>query len=326
MIVKKKKPLKVIKAAKTEAVVEVKKPTDLREIMDWSHQFMMIYSGVENETYFDLLYDMGIRDFLMSYHYITKKRISLAKRFEGKDDVRLFIDSGAYTYLTDLEYSKVTTEEWEKHLHKYLAWTKANKKYIFSIANFDFEDLVTPPVVAEWNKKYFEPFMLNEGIPVCFVWHPNTYQTWDYYCQRYPYVGFSSTNLLGESLTLDEYMEKLRTAEKHDSLVHGFGMTRTTMLTQLPFYTSDSTTWLVGLQYGEINYWTGTKMTRLKKEKWKGEHLDKIVNKYNLNRTKLLEEDTEELIRANIHAFMDAQEYINQRLISRMYWIKARAV
>ena len=314
------KPKEAVKKA-----VETKH-VNLREIIDWSHQFQMIYSGVENDVYFDLLYGMGIRDFLMSHYYITKKRISLHKRFEGKEATRLFIDSGAYTYMSDIEFKDVTVPEWEKKLVGYLEWAKRNKEYLFAIANFDFELIVGATVVAEWNKKYFEPFMLETGIPVCFVHHgASSYHPWEYYCKRYPYVGFSSVSD-GESLDLDEYHSRLKTAEKYDAVVHGFGMTKTSLLTELPFYTSDSTTWLVGLQYGEINYWTGNKMTRLKKEKWKGEYLDTVVNKYALNRTKLLEEDTSELIKANIHAFMDAQEYINQRLISRMYWLKARAV
>ena len=318
--------LKVKKSIKAgNNTVEVKKTYDnLREIMDWSHQFQMIYSGVENESYFDLLYSMGIRDFLMSYHYITKKGINLNTRLKNREDVRLFIDSGAHTYQNDIEYENVTEKEWEEHLKKYLGWVRKNKEHIFAIASFDFENLVTPQIVGEWNQKYFEPFMLETGIPVCFVWHQNSFHKWEYYCQRYPYVGFSSVNTEGVPINLEEYAEKIRVAEKFDSLVHGFGMTRTAMLTELPFYTSDSTTWLVGLQYGEINYWTGSKMTRLKKDKWKGEYLDVLCNTYGLNKTKLLEEETSELIRANIFAFISAQEYVNSRLKSRMYWLKAR--
>ena len=300
-------------------------PTSLRDIMDFSQLFRIIYSGVENESYYDILYNMGIRNFLMSYHYIQNKHISMSRFKEA--DVRLMIDSGAHTYQNDPKYADVSVEEWENHLQKYLKWAENHKDAIFAIASFDFENIVDPAIVDMWNKKYFEPFMLKTGIPVCFVWHQNSYQTWEYYCKRYPYVGFSSVNTEGVAIDLSEYREKLKVAENNDCLVHGFGMTRTNMLTELPFYTVDSTTWLVGLQYGEINYWTSSnKMSRLKKDKWKGAYLDDICSRYSLSKELLLAEDVTELIKANVGAFIDAEKFIHERLKSLMYWLKARAV
>lgn len=292
---------------------------NLRDIMDTNHLFRMIYSGVENEKYFNLLYDMGIRDFLMSFHYIHEKNIDMSV-FKDKG-VKFLIDSGAHTYQNDDKYLEYPIEYWEEHLMRYLAWAEENKEYIFAIASFDFENLVGAEKVREWYIKYFEPFMLRTGIPVCFVWHQNSATTWEQYCERYPYVGFSSVNTEGEAIKFEEYVSKIRIAQKHNSLVHGFGMTRTSILPKVPFFTSDSTTWLVGLQYGEVNYWTGTKMSRLKKEKWKGDYLDDIVNKAGLDKEKFLAEDSIELIKANVHAFIEAEEYIHSKLKPRMYWL-----
>lgn len=315
------------KATNNEVGTEAPKYNNLREIMDWNVPFQMIYSGVESDAYFNTVYNCGVRDFLMSYHYIQSKHINLDEHLKEKDDVRLFIDSGAHTYQNDPTYSEYPPEYWEKHIQRYLRWAEKNKKHIFAIASLDIEHLIGGEQVDKWNKQYFEPFMLRTGIPVCFVWHQNSYNTWEYCCQRYPYVGFSSVNVLsGEAIDINEYREKLKVAEKFDSLVHGFGMTRTSMLTQLPFYTSDSTTWLVGLQYGEINYWTGTKMSRLKKDKWKKEYLHQICDRYDLSSELLENEDAEEMIKANIYAFIDAQEFINSRLKSSMYWLKAKTI
>ena len=327
MAVMKLKSSKLLPKSESNKTVpkEEKRYSNLREIMDRQTPFKIIYSGVENESYYDILYDAGIRNFLMSYHYIQNKHISMS-RFEDTN-VRLFIDSGAHTYQNDPKYADMSLAYWEEHLKKYLKWVERNKDHIFAIANFDFENLVGAQTVDKWNKEYFEPFMLRTGIPVCFVWHQNSYQTWEYYCKRYPYVGFSSVNTEGVAIDLPEYKEKLRTAERNDSLVHGFGMTRTNMLTELPFYTVDSTTWLVGLQYGEINYWTpSNKMSRLKKDKWKGEYLDDICSKYHLSPDLLLQEDVTELIKANIGAFIDAERFIHTRLKSMMYWMKSRTV
>lgn len=316
--------MKKLNLKKNKTKEEVKESRgNLRDIMDFTVPFKMIYSGVESDSYFDIVYDCGARNFLMSYHYLQAKHVNFKERFKGKE-VRLFIDSGAHTYQNDPKYQEVTVEEWEEHLKKYLRWVERNRDYIFAIASFDFENVVGSQVVDRWNKEYFEPFMLRTGIPVCFVWHQNSYNTWEYYCQRYPYVGFSSVNTEGAAIDLQEYKSKLKVAEKFDSLVHGFGMTRTSMLTELPFYTTDSTTWMVGLQYGEMNYWDNGKMRRLKKVDWKGRYLETIASRYNLDREKLEKEDTMEMIKANVMAFIDAENFIHTRLKSMMYWMKAK--
>jgi hypothetical protein len=304
-----------------------KKYANLREVMDYTVPFSLIYSGVENESYFDILRECGISNFLVSYHYVQKKRLDLRQRFSGLD-IRMMIDSGAFTYQTDPEFSNFSINYWEDLIRGYLAWAEKNREFIFAIANMDIELLVGGAVVDRWNKEFFEPFMLRTGIPVCFVWHPDTYQTWEYYCQRYPFVGFSAMH--GESsLDLTQYCrEKVKTAEKYESLVHGFALTRTGLLTEVPFYTSDSTTWLAGLKYGEMNYWRKTnKMSRLKKDVWKTpEYLGDICRRYNLDEKKMLNEDFEEMIKANVYAFNDAEVFIKTRLKGMMYWLKAKTI
>ena len=313
-----------MKLKKVNKPEEKKVNSSLTDVMDYNRPFNIIYSGVEQESYFNILYDMGIRNFLMSYHYVQNRHLSLQKQY-GDLGIKFFIDSGAHTYQNDPKYADYEVDYWEEHLKKYLKWVERNKEYIFAIANFDFENVVGAEKVKEWNEKYFEPFMLRTGIPVCFVWHQNSYDTWDFYCKRYPYVGFSSVNTEGESIELKEYMSRLKVAENNNALVHGFGMTRTSMLTQLPFYTADSTTWLVGLQYGEINFWTGKKMSRLKKDKWKGSMLNQIVS-MGFDREKLLSEDVSELIKVNVHAFIEAEKFVQDKLKSRMYWLRPDSV
>lgn len=316
---------KVDKPEEEEVVVASSSNHTLRDAIDTDKLFTMIYSGVENEKYFKVLYDLGIRDFLISYEYVKSKNLPLEKYKQM--GVKFFIDSGAYTYMGKEEYKDYTIEDWEKQIKSYLAWARANRDIIFAIANLDLEMLVGEEQVRKWNAKYFEPFMLETNIPVCFIWHTvSGEEGWEYYCKRYPYVGFSwVSDTKGIDLDFNFGQRMLRVAEKHKAVVHGMGMTRTALLPKLPFYTCDSTTWLVGLQYGEVNYWRGKKMSRLKKEDWKGEYLSKILNQfsqYNLDRDKLLNEDPEELIKVNVLAFVEAQEYIRHKLKKKMYWLK----
>lgn len=317
------KPTKKVVKRKNN-LAEPPKYTNLREVMDMTRTFKLIYSGVENESYYDVLYECGVRNFLMSYHYLQTKHVNMDERF-GDKDVHLFIDSGGYTYRVDPKYSEYTIQDWENHIAKYLRWVEKNKDYIFAIANLDIEGVVDPSIIDEWNRTYFEPFMLRTGIPVCFVWHYDSVNSWDFYCKRYPYVGLSSVSEGSGENDIAEYKSFLRVAERNETLVHGFGMTKTALLTQLPYYTSDSTTWLVGLQYGEVNYWNGTRMSRLKKDKWKRPNvLKEFEDRYNANQDLLGSEDVTEMIRVNVFAFMEAENYIVTKLRSQMYWLKAK--
>lgn len=312
---------KVVESSDLPPQTAPKKYNKLRDVVDMEKLFTMLYSGVEQEKYFNILYDLGIRDFLISYHYMKGKR-SDVDRFRNKD-LKFFIDSGAYTYQANEEYQNYTVEQWETQIVEYLNWARANRDIIFAIANLDLENLVGVDVVTQWNRKYFEPFMLETGIPVCFIWHPVMGEdAWDRYCERYPYVGMSWVADSGSDLDFNFGKKMLENARKHGAVVHGMGMTRTALLPKLSFYTCDSTTWMVGVQYGEINFWTGKKMTRLKKEKWKGDYLNRILDLGVNDVNKLLEEDNEELIRANVQAFILAENYIRDRMKSQMYWLR----
>lgn len=300
------------------------KYNSLREVMDLNRPFNMMFSGVEDDKNFQILYDMGIRNFLISFHYVQKKHLNTS-RYEEMG-IKFFVDSGAFTFISNLEFEDYTIEQWEKYIETYLRWIEKHKSIVFAFASLDLEYLVGGEQVQIWNEKYFEPFMLRTGIPVCFVYHDNaTKLTWEQYCERYPYVGVSWGGLDTQGNDLKYGMNKLKVAEKYGAVVHGMAMTQTALLTKLPFYTVDSTTWLVGLQYGEINFWTGKKMSRLKKDKWKGAMLPQIVAK-GFNEQKLLDEDKEEMIKVNVYAFIEGEKYVQEKLKSRMYWLRPDSV
>ena len=299
---------------------ETPKFTDLRQVMDYTRPLSIFYSGVEYESYLDILYELGIRNFLMSYEYLKGKGHSQLKKYS---DMHLFIDSGAYTYITNPEFESYTVEQWEDQIVKYLAWAKKHKDSIFAIADLDLQYLVGNEKVYEWRKKYFEPFMLETGIPVCFIYHEEGLDQWEYMCKRYPYIGIS----LNVDGNIDEadLREKFRIAEKYNTLIQGMASTRTAMLTQYPFYTVDSTTWNVGLKYGEISVWNETKMSRIKKTDFESKAFP-IISRYDkkFDLDLIREEDKTELIRVNAYAFVQAEKFIHERLRSKMYWFKAR--
>ena len=295
--------------------------TDLRQVMDYSRPLTIFFSGVEYEQYLDILYNLGVRNFLMSYQYLRGKGTFVLKKYP---DVHIFIDSGAYTYQTDPKYEDYTPEQWENQIKEYLDWAEKRKDNIFAIADLDLQYLpkVGYEMVYGWRKKYFEPFMLRTGLPVCFIYHEDGLDVWERMCQRYPYVGFS---LNTDNVDVGEIKERFRIAEKYNTLIQGMASTKTQLLCQFPFYTVDSTTWNVGLKYGEISVWNGSKMSRIKKTDFETKAFPAIElydRKFDFDLIR--QEDKEEMIRVNAYAFVQAEKYINERLKSRMYWFKKR--
>lgn len=317
--------MKLFKKQRTENSVAQKKYNNLRDVMDYSRPLTIFFSGVEQETYLDILYNLGIRNFLMSYEYLKGKGLKQLKKYP---DIHLFIDSGAYTYQSDPKYGEYTSEQWEEQILEYLEWAKKYKNQIFAIADLDLQYLsnVGYEKVYEWRKKYFEPFMLETGVPVCFIWHEDGLDVWEYMCKRYPYVGLS---LAIDTIDSGCYIlrDMFRIAEKYNTLCQGMASTNTKLLVQYPFYTVDSTTWLAGLKYGEISVWTGTKMTRVKKQDFETKAFPLISNydiKFDFDLIR--QEDTTEMIRVNAYAFVQAEKYVRDRLKARMYWLKAKTV
>lgn len=296
--------------------------TDLHQVMDYTRPLTIFFSGVEYESYLDILYDLGVRNFLMSYEYLKGKGNFVLKKYK---DVHIFIDSGAYTYQSDPKYESYTVEQWEDQIEEYLKWAERHKDNIFAIADLDLQYLpaVGYDKVYEWRKKYFEPFMLRTGVPVCFIYHEDGLDVWDYMCKRYPYVGMS-LNVDG-SMELNTLREMFRIAEKHNALIQGMASTNTSMLVEYPFYTVDSTTWNVGLKYGEISVFDKTKMRRIKKTEFETKAFP-VISQYDMkfDFNLILEEDKVEMVRVNAYAFVQAEKYVNDRLKAKMYWLKAK--
>jgi hypothetical protein len=286
---------------------------------DINHPSSLVMSGVESDTYWDIAIGEGIDRLLVSYHYIQRKgKKFLRSRLEKHPNVKIMIDSGAYTFhVKEEEYKQKPLEFWEKYLEKYTNFIKDNKDIIFSCVELDIANIVGFDKVDYFRKKYFEP-LRDEGVLVCYVWHDyDGEKYWEEMCKKYDYVGFS---LAEKSMSEANIVKKVNTAKRYGSLIHGFGVTRVELMSKVPFFTGDSTTWLVGTQYGELNWFDGRKMKRLKKDKWKKDYKQKYI-KLGANWDLAGKENPYELIRINLIVFKQAEEYIRKRIKGKSYWL-----
>ena len=88
-----------------------------------------------------------------------------------------------------------------------------------------------------------------------------------------------------------------------------------------------NTTWLVGQQYGELNWFDGRKMRRLSKDQWMRQYKTQLLQEpFNADWELLTtgmggKGDTYELLRLNVIAYKLAEEHIRKRLKNKMYWL-----
>lgn len=288
----------------------------------------IMISGVESERYWDIVVrQCGVRLVLMSYHYLQNKpKDFLKKRVAEFPDIKIFIDSGAHTFLSNEEWKNAPLSTWEGYLKTYTNFIRENKDYIFACADLDIDSLVGVEQVDKWREEVFEPLRKETGVDVCYVWHAERgEQGWEEMCQKYGYVGFSMEN--DKEVTLQRVMRRLKVAEKYKTRVHGFALTKVDVLVRAPFFTADSTTWLVGQQYGELNWFNGRKMQRLSKDQWRRQYKTQLLKEpFNANWDLLINGmggrgDTYELLRLNVIAYKLAEEHIRARLKNKMYWM-----
>lgn len=202
----------------------------------------VIISGVESDRYWDIVVGQcGMRFVLMSYHYLQKKpKDFLKKRLEKYPDVKIFIDSGAHTFLTnDGKFEDKPMSFWEDYLEKYTQFIRDNKEYIFACADLDIDPLIGEEPVDKWRDEVFEKLRKETGVDVCYIWHTNRgEQGWEEMCRKYQYVGMSMEN--DDGITVQKLMKRLKVAEKYGARVHGMALTKTEILVRVPFFSADS--------------------------------------------------------------------------------------
>lgn len=161
-----------------------------------------------------------------------------------------FLDSGAFS-----AYSQgvpVTLEEYGNFLLKH-------KDQIDHYCNLDEipraqtqEEVLRAAEVTLQNQKYLESLGLNP-VP---VFHKN--EPWEYlemYIEKYDYICLGG--LYGD---IDQHLSKcwskylLNQDGTAKRKIHGFGMTTLRHLFEYPWYSVDSSTWLVHSKYGIIAY------------------------------------------------------------------------
>lgn len=204
----------------------------------------------------EILFEMGIREILVSYYYIRKRPqffaefLPMLKQAGGK----FMTDSGGFSFIHSNKAGNkedfAKADFWKPYLEEYVGWLNNNKDYVDVLVNLDLDDMVGREVVSEWNQQYFEPMMKEKKV--VYVAHkdnnnlysdPTGLKHFKEYMSLYPYVGVSADMI--------NYAGKIASAAAvQKKIIHGFGWTSIPTLKSHPFFSCDSTTWLGGARYG----------------------------------------------------------------------------
>jgi hypothetical protein len=167
----------------------------------------------------------------------------MAKKQEKTNTPSLFIDSGAYSAMT---------QGVQIDIKAYIKFLKENQDVIDVYANLD----VVKDAEASWKN---QQIMEKAGLHPLPAWHVGESFEWlDMYIEKYDYIAIGglivNINTKNRIRILDEVFHK-HICDKEGMpkvKVHGFGMTNFLTLFRYPWYSVDSTSWLMTSRNGGI--------------------------------------------------------------------------
>ena len=298
----------------------------------------LLFAGVESFT--DLAIDVDVDNVLVSAKHMSNNREKIDKILSNFEFI--MIDSGAFTYhkkwskmwkdkireLYDNPEEKIKDKDWqrrvwmktdereelrEKWRQKCKKWENEYLEMLETDDRFKADNVVTVEfdVGSQEEKTERRRRFEERGIRVMPVYHPTDDEDYqERLFKRYGVVGIGGL-VVGKEGKFEarEFQPVFQRARKYMTKLHGFGMTTQEPMRKMPFYTVDSTSWLMGGKFGttyefrngELKVYDGDKKDIRKEFKERCEEygvdyealLDddyKAVNKWNMIQWKLYEE------------------------------------
>lgn len=177
---------------------------------------------------------------LLSYHYVKRIDIdSLVETKFNKQAPDMFLDSGAYS---------AATQNLTIDVKDYASFIKKFGHHFTAYSNLD---VIGDPAATAENQQALEDLGLTP-IPVFHTGEPFEYL--ERYVARYDYIALGGmVRYLSNWRALMPWIVKCFKTGRKDTRFHGFGCTTWPVLTQIPWYSVDSSSWSACFRFGEIN-------------------------------------------------------------------------
>lgn len=207
-----------------------------------------------------ILSENNVQNVLVSYYYLREKGPKTVERILNTfPDV--FLDSGAFTLNMQIIKEGVSWDD--------IAKDPRIKEYVEDYARFldKYGERFTIHAeidVGEWEQKARQREFLKQYsdrlLPVIHPTDPPEYQA--YLLKNHDYVALGG---VGDARSLSEIKayvtRKMQQARRYGARYHGFAITVIEMMRLMPFFSCDSTSWLMGGKYG-MTFWFDGKTLR----------------------------------------------------------------
>lgn len=186
-----------------------------------------------------------------------EKKLRMIKESDFK--VKLFLDSGAFS---------AWTQGAEINIEKYIEFIQENKDIIHIYANLDVIKVRNPDTTSKnkWigpNRETAEKTLENQRImedaglnPLPCFHYGEPFEYLKFYVENYDYIALGVAGNSGMALMpwLDECFEKYICDEKGfpKVKVHGFAVTSLKVMLRFPWFSVDSTTWVLTGRMGIV--------------------------------------------------------------------------
>ena len=171
-----------------------------------------------------------------------KKNTGLDRMIEKHSDLSLFLDSGAYSAFT---------QNIDIHIDEYIEYIKTNREFI---SIFAVLDSIGDPEKTLKNQLYME---LKGLLPLPCFHYGEDHRYLQYYVEKYKYIALGGMVKKPKNQLrywLDEIwgIYLVNTDGTAKVKIHGFGMTSVTFMKRYPWYSVDSTSWVLTGRFGTV--------------------------------------------------------------------------
>lgn len=176
---------------------------------------------------------------LISYHYFRNTDLDrLFGEIMGEPYPEVFADSGAFSALT---------QGAAVDIHEYAAWLTRWKHWFVTYANLD----VIKDAEGTWtNQQILED---QYGLTPLPVFHVLEDWSWlEHYLDRYSYIALGVAAMQNRKDQIMRWLVRCFQLAQDRAVYHGFGLTGWRVLSALPWYSVDSTSWSKGVRFGRV--------------------------------------------------------------------------
>lgn len=209
----------------------------------------------------------------LSYFYREKVATSLPVLDASHHRGLRIIDSGAFSYLAASGLVSTGSQrggnagkfpEVRQFFSDYLQWLRKWYAHFDYFVEMDLQEVYGPELIEEFRDEIRKSGMDEKCI---YTFHSgDSWETLDRLISSSPsrYIGLQGIRLGQKPL---DYLKVIRMCYEAKVKVHGFAFTKDRLLSWLPFYSVDSSSWVNGARFGCVTHFHGMGLSQFRNSK-----------------------------------------------------------